>query len=379
MFAVRQCSSCLLPRSVRNVDTGWEPATNPRNDDRQATEAVGVAQKMPSRSVPADPVFILAPPCTFSWAVCAMLGQHPEMYALPELHLFTVETVGAWRELGSKESFEMDHGLVRAVAEIYFGGQTDRTVSRARGWIRRRSHFTTGLLLEAIADRLKPLIPVDKSPSIVYSPEALQRVLEMFPTARFLHLVSHPRLYGESVVQTLRELAGGKSLPPSHWLVQLASYRPAAVESVGDGSVIDPQTSWYALNMAIVSFLSSLPDEQRKTVRGEGLLRNAAPVRNAAAVPGASANEGLRSVAAWLGVRTDSEAVEEMRHPEESPYACLGPSSASFGSDIFLRKGPLTRPEWAQPRSLEGPLSWRADGGEFSPEVKRFARRLGYR
>ena len=293
-----------------------------------------------------------------------MLGQHPQMYALPELHLFTAETVGAWRELGSKESFEMDHGLVRAVAELYFGGQTDRAASRARGWIRRRSNFTTGLLLEAIADRLKPLIPLEKSPSIVYSPEALQRVLEMFPTARFLHLVSHPRLYGESVVQTLRELAGGLSLPPSHWLAQLASYRAPGVEHVSDGGITDPQTGWYALNISIVSFLSSLPDEQRKTIRGEDLVTDA--------------NEGLCSVAAWLGLRTDPEAVEEMKHPEGSPYACLGPSSASFGSDIFLRKGPLTRPEWAQPRSLEGPLGWREDGGEFSPEVKHFARRLGY-
>lgn len=339
---------------------------SPHSDDRQSVDGADVSQIISDRSAPANPVFILAPPCTFSWAVCAMLGQHPQMYALPELHLFTAETVGAWLELGGKESFEMDHGLVRAVAELFFGGQNEHTVRRARGWIRRRSNFTTGLLLEAIADRLQPLIPVEKSPSIVYSAEALQRVLEMFPTARFLHLVSHPRLYGESVVQTLRELAGGQSLPPAHWLVQLASHRPAGLERIGDEGEIAPERSWYALNMAIVSFLSSLPDEQRKTVRGEDLLVT-------------SASEGLRSVAAWLGIRADPEAVQEMRHPEGSPYVCLGPSSASFGSDIFLREGPLTPPEWAQPQSLEGPLGWREDGGEFTPEVKRLAQRLGYR
>src|SRR5438874_389166 len=32
----------------------------------------------------ADPVFILALPGSFSSVVCAMLGQHPEMYGLPE-------------------------------------------------------------------------------------------------------------------------------------------------------------------------------------------------------------------------------------------------------------------------------------------------------
>jgi sulfotransferase family protein len=313
----------------------------------------------------ADPLFILAPPCTFSWAVCAMLGQHPEMYALPELHLFTAETVRAWLELASGESFEMDHGLVRTVAELYFGGQTDRAASRARGWLRRRSHFTTGLMLEAIADRMKPLIPVEKSPSIVFSPEALQRALAMFPTARFLHLVSHPRLYGETVVQALRELARGQSLPPSHWLVELASYRPPDDEAPGDGRIIDPQNSWYAFNMAIVHFLSSVPDEQWKTIRGEDLFTDS--------------SDSLRSVAAWLGIRTDSEAVEEMKHPERSPYACLGPSSAPFGSDIFLLNGPLTRPEWAEPRSLEGSLGWREDGEGFSPELKCLAQELGYK
>lgn len=339
---------------------------NLRQDNHQSPDAANIGQNLPSRSAPADPVFILAPPCTFSWTVCAMLGQHPQMYALPELHLFTAETIGAWREFGSKESFEMDHGLVRAVAELYFAEQTDHAASRARGWLRRRSHFTTGLLFETIADRLKPLILVEKSPSIVYSPEALRRVLEMFPTARFLHLVSHPRLYCESVVQTLRELAGGQSLGPSHWLVRLVSYRPPGEEPVRDGGVIGPETSWYALNVTIVSFLSSLPDEQCKTVRGEDLLAT-------------DADEGLRSIAAWLGIRTDPEALEKMKHPESSPYACLGPSSASFGSDIFLRKGPLTRPEWTEPRSLQGSLDWREDGKEFSAEVKLFAQQLGYK
>lgn len=309
----------------------------------------------------AEPVFILAPPCTFTWAVCAMIGQHPQMYALPELHLFTSETVADWIELSANESFEMDHGLVRAVAELYFGAQTEGALRRARGWIRRRSHFTTGLLLEAIADQLAPLIPVEKSPSIVYSEEAFQRLLSMFPGARFLHLVSHPRLYGESVMHALHELGDSQPLAPEHWLVQLASH---PLPGVSSGTAADPQTGWYALHSAIAKFLSRVPAGQQKTIRGEDLV--------------ADANEGLHSVAAWLGVRTDNEAVTEMRHPERSPYSSIGPGTASFGSDIFLWKGPLLRPEWMVPKSLEGQLQWREDGAGFLLEVRSFARRLGY-
>src|SRR6516165_4971117 len=170
-------------------------------DDRHVGVAPGTAQTAVTGSGAADPVFVLAPPCTFSWAVCAMLGQHPQMYGLPELHLFTAETMAGWLDLSAGESYAMDHGLLRAVAEIYFGAQTEQTITRARGWLRRRAHFTTGFLLETLADRVRPLIPVEKSPSVVYRLEFLQRAFAMFPQARFLHLLSHPRTYGESVME----------------------------------------------------------------------------------------------------------------------------------------------------------------------------------
>src|ERR1700693_5783209 len=92
--------------------------------NRQEVEASNLAQKPKPRSVPADPLLILAPPCTFSWIVCAMIGQHPQMYGLPELHLFSADTIGEWLEQCSRESYEMDHGLVRTVAELFFGAQT---------------------------------------------------------------------------------------------------------------------------------------------------------------------------------------------------------------------------------------------------------------
>src|SRR5262249_46194462 len=39
------------------------------------------------------PVFILCPIRSFSSVACAMLGQHPELYAFPELRLFNADTV----------------------------------------------------------------------------------------------------------------------------------------------------------------------------------------------------------------------------------------------------------------------------------------------
>src|SRR5260370_19771740 len=101
------------------------------NDERNCRGSVapGGAQgtRVPSSAV--QPVFILAPPCTFSWIICAMLGQHPQMYRLPELHLFSAETMAEWWDLCSRQSYEMDQGLMRTLAEVCFGAQTDYTIT----------------------------------------------------------------------------------------------------------------------------------------------------------------------------------------------------------------------------------------------------------
>jgi hypothetical protein len=86
----------------------------------------------------------------------------------------------------------------------------------------------------------------------------------------------------------------------------------------------------------------------------------------------------LSRIAGWMGLRTDVDALEEMKHPDRSPYASAGPPSARYGNECFFVRSPtfdLVRPK---PRSLEGSLSWRADGRGFFPETKELALRLGY-
>src|SRR5207245_2865569 len=112
------------------------------------------------------PLFILAPPRSFSSVICAMLGQHPQMYGLPELHLFTTATMADQWRTGARGPFSMGHGLLRAVAQVCYGAQTEVTIEAARGWLRRRSHFTTGMILEELCERVQPLMVVEKSPTL---------------------------------------------------------------------------------------------------------------------------------------------------------------------------------------------------------------------
>ena len=315
-----------------------------------------------------SPVFILAVPRSFSSVISAMIGQHPQMYGLPETELFGARTVAEWWELCSRPGFPTRaHGTLRAVAELCFGGQTERTVKLARGWLLRRSHFTTGFLLETLASIVSPLILVEKSPSNVYKIEFMQRAYRMFPGAKFIHLVRHPRSHGESVVKSIAERGDLGPIKPPHWLLHLASFPDASAATSDDPRRVpelDPQRGWYALNMNIREFLEEVPEDQKMLVRGEELLT--------------TPDRYLPEIAAWMGLRTDTEAIEAMKHPERSPYARFGPPVARFGNDRFFLQNPALRPQQATPQRINGELSWRKDGQGLMPKVKQLAKQFGY-
>jgi len=289
------------------------------------------------------------------------------MYGLPELHLFGARTIGEWFQQCAHASFDMDHGLVRVIAELFFGEQTEKSIARARGWLMRRSHCTTEMIFELVAEKVHPLIPIDKSPSLVYNPQCLQYVRALFPDARYIYLTRHPRGHGESVMRYLEERAKLGPIPPGHWLVGLASYPYSFLSEnhmTHERRDVDPQRGWYALNQNICEFLESIPDEQKLRIRGEDLLSRPA--------------DALGKIVRWMQLRDDPVAIEEMMHPERSPYAGFGPLGARFGNDRSFLRSPTMRPVRPIVQNLEGPLSWREDGRGFLPEVKELARQFGY-
>jgi sulfotransferase family protein len=312
----------------------------------------------------ADPVFLLSPPLSLASFACAMLGQHPQMHSLPETHLFLADTLNDWWEICAGSSFNMAHGLLRAVAQLYFGGQTEDTVLLAGAWLRRRLPFTTGYIAELLAEKVRPRMLVEKSPSIVFHAGSMQRAQRMFPQARFIHLLQHPRAHGRAVVAAIKDVMAHQGRIPQ-WLRQLACFSAeTADEESQERHEIDPQQAWRALNQNICDFLDAVPESQRLAVRGEDLVANT--------------DATLRAIAEWLGVQTDDEAIEAMKHPERSPYACFGPSGARYGDNALFLRSPVLPSPPVEPDDLDAPLPWREDGEGLSPEVKAFARRLGY-
>src|SRR5262249_20525662 len=209
-----------------------------------------------------------------------------------------------------------------------FGQQSETAARWALTWIRRRLNWTTGAMFRALAARDYPLILVDKSPTNAESPACLRRLQRTVPGAGFLHLLRHPRGHGTAALDALREIGiDGESLH-------------ASLAAGGD-----PQQLWYSFHSRICTFLAPFSPLRKLRLRGEDVLAN--PDRS------------LAEICGWLGIRTDHEAIEQMKHPEQSPIACIGPPCAALGNDLHFLKQPALRVSRGKPQWLEGPLDWR--------------------
>jgi hypothetical protein len=214
-----------------------------------------------------------------------------------------------------------------------------------------------------LAEKLFPLALVEKTPIEHASKqtirEKLQRRLREFPKARFLHVVRNPLTYGVSHLEHLEKMS--RTGIPSRMEER---YRMMLDQST-DPPAIDPQVLWLRANDAITEFMDSLPDKQKMRIRGEDLVVK----------PGAQCAE----IAQWLGGRFDGRVVEEMKHPEHSPFARIGPPNAMFGGDPKFFREPALRPGRPSMEILDGPLPWRQDNKGFNKKVIELAELFGYR
>jgi hypothetical protein len=300
----------------------------------------------------AAPLFLLAPPRSYTSLINAMIGQHPDAFGLPELCLFNVETL---KDLWIRTSDEIGdnaktrQGLLRAVAEIYGGEQTAATITMAYHWAAARENATTAAVYQEIVAKIDPLIPVEKSPAYTISIKRMRAIRAAFPDARFLHLIRHPMAQCKSVM----------SMNDGAYALYVNS-----IDFLEDRAIIEPQFAWHDQNVEILNFLEEVPAGQQLRMRGEDIMNDP---RHCLAV-----------VCRWLGIRDDDEAVEEMMHPERSPFACFGPVNALFGNDPNFLRGPTFRPHKVKLPSLDKPVPWRDDNRGLYPEVISLARELGY-
>ena len=298
----------------------------------------------------AAPLFLLAPPRSFTSVINAMIGQHPQAYGLPELNLFNVDRVRDLWGKGSKEMWGVRHGLLRTVAQLYAGEQTSAAITMAEHWVAAREDRTTAEVFHELVARIDPLVAVEKSPMYTVAMERLRRIYESFPEARFIHLVRHPIPQGKSVM----DLNDG-----------VFAYFMNSFDFSNDRVVVDPQIAWHDININILNFLHKVPKAQHILIRGEEFMDK--PKKH------------LTDLCRWLGIRDDDKAIEAMMHPERSPFASFGPINALCGNDPKFLRGPAFRSEARKVPPLDGDLPWRDDVKKLFPQVVELAKEFGYR
>jgi len=293
-----------------------------------------------------EPLIILSAPRTYSSVSGSMLGQHPEAYGFPELNLFGGDTLGeAWN--GITMLFPRAHdGLLRSLAQLHEGEQTDETVARARSWALRRFHWSIPRVFDYLQELIGDRFIVEKGPSLTFSPQFLERAYKFFPNANYLHLVRHPRTTAKSLIGLRDNIVGDKIETPKN--------------------IVDPEQLWLKCHTNATAFGETLPTGQYMRIKGEALM--------------SEPHLYLPQVCEWLGVDDSDEAIEAMLHPEVSPYACIGPESAPYGLDPNFLKEPKL--DWDRlnkisESTMDGELSWRP-GDEFIKPVRKLAHQFGY-
>jgi hypothetical protein len=294
------------------------------------------------------PVFLLATARSCSSVVTAMIGQHPELCGLPELKLFASPTIGEmeaslprfWIERGVTHR---SPGLVRALAEYLFGGQDTGALAAAREWLAARRDWPGEAVLDILLARLSPRLAVEKSPENAASDEALARLAEAYPEARYMHLTREPAATQRSMQ------AHWERVMPEHPL---------------EGQPMLGFAAWVDVNRRLLAFGESLPAARLLRLRAEDAL-DGRP-------------ESLHAVASWLGLDCRPAAIAAMAHPEASPFARPGPKESGIigGFDPGFLADPLLR-KLAPPAPLCRPEGW--SGHEALWEmVEDLAKRLGY-
>jgi hypothetical protein len=263
----------------------------------------------------ARPLIVLCPPRSFSSVVCAMIGQHPRLYAFPELNLFVADRVHSILELSDEPGFlgpsNYMSGLIRSIAQLFFSGQTRDAVAKAQAWIDSRRHWTTQAMMDTLLARIDPLLGLEKSTRTALSRTSLRRALAWCPEARFLHLTRHPVTAIESMQKCQADLSpGGTAL----WNeVGLREYCASI---------------WLHAHQSALRFTSTLASPSTLRLKAEDILRHP--------------DDHLSRIASWLDLPCESGDIRLMKHPEKWPFARPAAGlpkdcDSSFFSDPQLR------------------------------------------
>lgn len=298
----------------------------------------------------AAPIWILAAPFSGASWFAGCLGQHPRLYAVPELHLFMAATVGELLDIFDIGQGAHAHGLLRALAELEFGEQSDRGIEQARSWLDDRRDWPTHAVARHLALCAAPRRLVVPDSEAALRPLDLWRLRTSLPEAQLIHLVRHPWEQGCLLAAWARE----RLFVPQDFKDH--AFLPPQVE---------PQLPWLRANANLERLRELLPAVVPVRLRSEDVEQQT--------------DASLLGVCAALGLPFDAATADAMRHADDWPFAGHGPGTAPCGLEAeALEPFSAKTLALAADISLWRPLPWRDAGEPFAHEVQALATRYGY-
>ncbi len=294
-----------------------------------------------------SPIWLLGAPFSGVTWLAGVLGMHPQLYATPQLHLTLADDVGNLLEVFAAGQGEHGHGLLRAVAEIACGGQTDDGIVAAQGWLEQRRSLSTAALLQELAARVAPRRLVIPDAETALRSYELLRLLRLTPQSPVVHLLRHPWTQGRLM---------------SRWCQERLFVPVDYKDYSQDPPQVEPQVPWLRaqINLERIAAHAKL-----RRVSSEALDRDF--------------DATLAGLCQWLGVDADPSTLALMADPGRWPYAGLGPAAAPGGLEPdVLMDWPADLSAQAPAGSLDAPLPWREDGMSFDSQVRKLARDCGY-
>ncbi|RMG78878.1 MAG: hypothetical protein D6714_17270, partial [Bacteroidetes bacterium] len=187
------------PRAAAALDTPQMTPPKSAGDRLQPSDIQAFQRLVPrllptigtSGKAPKNPpaVFILAPPRSGTTLLRVMLAGHPKLFAVNELQLLGFNDMRERAQAYTGKFSLWKEGLIRAIMEI-----EGLTADAARAQIEQYeiAGMTTKAVFAHLQNKVHPRILVDKSPSYVLDPAALEKAETDFENPVYIHLVRHP-------------------------------------------------------------------------------------------------------------------------------------------------------------------------------------------
>lgn len=263
-----------------------------------------------------EPLFILSPPRSYSSLISSMVGQHPELYAFPELQIFSDDTIGEMMQKNQRRFNRLaSAGSIRSIAEIHERRQTDESCTRAWLWLQKHADWSPFEFFDYLRRKVAPLIAVEKTPVNTWKISRLEKIVRAYPNAKFLHLSRSVNGNAKSLKEFINdqdELLGRKETDQLTGRALSREY-PASV--------------WYICHRNVLNIKPLIKEENFLQIKGEDLLNQPILI--------------LTQFCKWMNINTNATCINAMLRPHESPYAFVGPRIAVGGNDGKFMRQPV--------------------------------------